>query len=128
MRVILVWFGGLVVGGECTCELKTTKACEIANKLVRLADRKRLKYERELFWRYSWIAANCDPGGFLDACDRILEHSVDKPSSYLATIVRKMLEFHGVSFNQVTLELCPPIPPPTDQRNVRIDPAAISVC
>jgi hypothetical protein len=123
------WFGCSVVGGECTCEAKAEKAVEIANKLVRLSDRKRLKYDRELFWRYSWIAANCDPGGFLDACDRILEHSVDKPSSYLATVVRKMLEFHGVSINQVTLELCPPIPPPTnEQRNVRIDPAAISVC
>jgi hypothetical protein len=123
------WFGCLVVAGECTCEPKAEKAVEIANKLVRLSDRKRLKYDRELFWRYSWIAANCDPGGFLDACDRILEHSVEKPSSYLATIVRKMLEYHGVLFNNVTLELCPPIPPPTnEQRNVRIDPAAISAC
>jgi hypothetical protein len=123
------WFGCRVVGGECSCEAKLEKAVEIANKLVRLSGRKRLKYDRELFWRYSWIAANCDPMGFLDACDRILEHSVEKPTSYLATVIRKMLEFHGVLFNSVTLELCPPIPPPTnEQRNVRIDEPVTSVC
>jgi hypothetical protein len=104
------WFGCGLVGGKCFCGEKHEIAIEIANKLVKCANSGRIKFDRELIWRYSWVAAQIDHSRFLDAVERVIDRTARSPRDFLAGVMRKLLEPRGIPFDAITLDQCPPLP------------------
>lgn len=86
---------------------------EIAIDMAQMASRGKLRgLDRDDIWRMAWVANEFDRPGLLDALARIRTDDVKKPKGYLGTVMIRMCESRGYSWDDLKL-LVPPTPPPS---------------
>lgn len=86
---------------------------EIAIQMADMAAKGKLRQiDRDDIWRMAWVANELDRPGLLDALARIRTDDVKKPKGYLGTVMVRMCEAHGCSWDDLKLTV-PPTPPPS---------------
>jgi hypothetical protein len=67
--------------------------------------------DRDSIWRMAWVACEFDRPGFLDALSRIRTQDIQKPKGYLGTVMLRMCQAQGHSWDQIKHDVPPPPPP-----------------
>jgi hypothetical protein len=67
--------------------------------------------DRDTIWRMAWVATDIDRAGFLDALSRIRENQIEKHKNYLGTVMVRMCQAAGESWDAIKHEV-PSAPPP----------------
>lgn len=84
---------------------------EVANRFARL---KLTALDREFVFQASWIGVEFDRDAVEDIVERLRDRGdrrVDKPKPYVASVMRKLCQSRGESWDELR-KLVPPAPPP----------------
>lgn len=97
------------------------RVVELANDMSQMLQRGQLRgMDRDTIWRMAWVATDLDRPGFLDALSRIRTQDIGKPKGYLGTVMVRMCQAQGESWDEIKHE----VPPPTPPKRPQLEPEA----